>query len=70
MFNQTIGDFVRNPKETMAREKSFPLLEDGSDTWPAEDVYAFLEGDGWRWDGDHWVVRNNVGLPLPVPPEV
>lgn len=44
-----------NDKETRARALASYLLDDGHDAWPAEDVYEFLEADGWQWTGDHWV---------------
>lgn len=44
-----------NDKETRARALASYLLDDGGDTWPPEDIFEFLEADGWTWTGQHWV---------------
>ena len=47
---------TRDPKEIKARHLAENLLDGGGDTWPAEDIYEFLEADGWQWDeaAQHW----------------
>lgn len=30
------------------------LLDGAEQSWPIEDVYRFLENDGWIWDGEDW----------------
>jgi hypothetical protein len=44
-------------KERTARVLADFLLEGGQDRWAADDVFAFIEADGWRWDGAQWKQR-------------
>lgn len=46
------------PKEHEARRLLAKLLpdSDAADLWPADDVYEFLEADGYAWDVNEWIV--------------
>lgn len=47
-------------QETRARALATYLLDDGGDAWPAAEIYALLQADGWAWNGRHWVEADHA----------
>ena len=41
-------------QEIRARALATYLLDDGGAGWQSQDIYAFLQADGWTWNGRHW----------------
>lgn len=52
-------DIAMGKKEHEARELINSILgNDLADIWPAEDVFEYLEADGFEWNGGEWVVTS------------
>lgn len=46
-------------KEHEARDLVNSILgNDLADIWPAEDVFEYLEADGFEWNAGEWVVTS------------